>query len=139
MFVTVTSTEKFENTDPATVYNLHLNADLIGQITGAPASGGTNVGDNYSSYGGYCHGKNLHLVPNELIVQTWHGTGFVDQDSILVLRFEAVGEHTFMYMTHSNVTPEQSLEMAANWRGFFWDKYRAHLAGKPIPETVSSM
>jgi hypothetical protein len=139
MYTTVMANEKFENITPSAWYELYLDANLLGTITGGPASGGTRVGDEYSSYGGYCHGKNVHLVPGELIVQTWHGTGFVDQDSILALSLEAKGDDTFVYMTHSHVTPEQSQEMAANWRLFFWDKIRAHLAGEPVVHAAATM
>jgi activator of HSP90 ATPase len=139
MYTTVTANEKFENVTPSALYNLFLDSAKLAEITGAPASGGNKVGDTYSNYDGYCTGKYLHLIPGELIVQTWHGAGFVDQDSILVLRFEASGNNTFVHMAHTNVTNDQSQNMAADWRAFFWDKYRAHLAGKPVSHEAVMM
>jgi hypothetical protein len=128
MFATATSTEKFSDITPGQFYDMYMDATLLAELTGAPAHTGQGVGEAYNAYGGYCYGKNLLLVPGKLIVQTWQANGFVDQESILVLAIEAHGDDTYC-----NLTEAQADGMAEKWSAFYWDKYRAHIAGEAIP------
>lgn len=130
MFISISAVEKFAGVSPNKLYHMILDGAQLAAATGAEAQSSPEVGTTYFAYNGYCHGHNLHLVPNELIVQTWQGQGYVEHDSIVVMRLEADGDDTRLYLTHANLTPDQARDMAADWQDYYWSKFRAYLAAQ---------
>ena len=61
--------------------------------TGMPAKISRKVGGNWTAFEGMILGKNLALIPNRMIVQTWRSSAWKTAipDSILVVPFEKAG------------------------------------------------
>jgi activator of HSP90 ATPase len=77
--------------------------------TAAPARMSRKVGGKYSVYNGYITGKNLHLVKDKLIVQTWRGQDWEesDLDSTFILSIEQKGKDVVLQVVHANVPDKQ--------------------------------
>jgi activator of HSP90 ATPase len=131
---TITQSVEFENTTPQTLYELYMNAGKHAIATAAPAEITENEGDKFSLHGGYITGKNLQLVRNKLIVQSWRPQGWGDEDvdSTLIIYLKQNNKGTTLYMTHVNV-PEQHLEsVTKGWNSHYWEPWKKYLEGNPI-------
>jgi activator of HSP90 ATPase len=75
---------------PAQLYELFMDSAKHTAATGMPAKISPKVGGKWSAFGGMILGRNLVLIPNRMIVQTWRSSAWkkADPDSILVVRFE---------------------------------------------------
>src|SRR6266567_8107888 len=80
----------FHNATAAVLYELFMDSEKHSAATGAPAKISHKVGGKWSAHGGMISGKNLVLVPNRMIVQTWRSNEWkaAELDSIVVVRFE---------------------------------------------------
>jgi len=130
MLTTISEKVTFSNVEPSVLYNLYMNAEQHAASTGAPADIREEIGASFSLYGGYCFGKNLHLEPNSLIVQTWKAANWpASQNTVLTLRFEADGGDTHVYLSQANLPAEEAASIEKGWSEWYWDKWRAHLEG----------
>src|ERR1700688_819852 len=96
----------FHNATPAKLYELFMNSAKHTAATGMPAKVSPKVGGKWSAFGGMILGKNLVLIPNRMIVQTWRSSAWKksDPDSILVVKFEkSAGGETRVTLTHVGV------------------------------------
>lgn len=71
MSKTVIQDVVFENTSPKDIYEIYMDSENHSIATGAPAKISAKEGSDYSAHSGYITGKNLQLIPNRLIVQSW--------------------------------------------------------------------
>ena len=61
----------FKNATAKDLYDLYMDEKKHSMATAVPARISRKVGGRYSVHNGYITGKNLHLVKDKLIVQTW--------------------------------------------------------------------
>lgn len=122
----------FRNTTCKILYQLYINAKQHSAVTGSTAKITEEEGSTYSAHGGYITGKNLHMVKNTLIVQTWRAEDWheFDMDSILVLAFEQKGKNAVLHLTHANIPDKQTKAIDKGWHDFYWKLWKKHLAGK---------
>lgn len=101
---------------PEVVYRAWLNSTAHTQMTGGTAQCSDRVDAPFSVWEGYITGKNLELVPNTRIVQSWRTTEFStgDDDSNLVLDFKAVSEGTELTLTHTHI-PKGQTQYKQGW------------------------
>lgn len=131
---TITQRIVFKNTAPKDVYSLYMNAKKHSHVTGGPTVISAKIGTDYSTHGGYIKGKNLELVRNKLIVQTWRTQGWDkgDTDSILTLSLEPKGEDVVLHVVHANLPNKHAGHIDKGWHNHYWKPMKQHLAGKPI-------
>ncbi len=66
----------FKKTTPHALYELYMDAHLHSMISGGPAVITATEGSEYNVHGGYITGRNLQLVKDKLIVQSWRAKGW---------------------------------------------------------------
>jgi activator of HSP90 ATPase len=111
-----------------------MNAKLHSHIIGGPAKIADKAGSDFSAHGGYITGKNIHLVKDKLIVQTWRSLGWDkdDVDSIFMIKLEPKGKDVILYAVHTNL-PDKAVEsVSKGWYDHYWNPWKQYLAGKPI-------
>ena len=64
----------FHNATPAKLYEFFMNSAKHTAATGMPAKISRKVGGKWSAFGGMLLGKNLVVIPNRMIVQTWRSS-----------------------------------------------------------------
>ena len=124
----------FKNTTPKVLYDLYMNPDQHSNITGSPVEISDKTGSNFSAHGNYITGKNIHLVKDRLIVQTWRAQGWDknDADSIFMICLEPQGNDVVLYAVHTNL-PDKAVEsVSKGWYDHYWNPWQQHLAGQPI-------
>jgi activator of HSP90 ATPase len=131
---TLTQKVVFKNTTPDELYEMYMDAKLHAMLTGAPAKITKKEGASYSAHGDYIKGKNLHLVPGKLIVQSWKGSDWKKSDlnSLFMLQFEKKGSDAVLNMVHANLPDDQAEGIKSGWTDYYWTPWKAHLAGKKI-------
>ena len=131
MAKTVIQKVVFKNIGAATLYSMYLDSKHHTALTGGnPAKITPKEGAKFSAYGGYHGGKNLQLVKNKLIVQSWSGEDWAkdDNDSTLILTFEQKGKDAILNMVHANVPDKQAPGIRTGWVDYYWTPWKAYLA-----------
>jgi len=124
----------FKNTAPKALYDLYMKADLHSLIAGGPVKISDKEGAAFSAHGGYITGKNLHLIKDELIVQTWRAMDWdkKELDSVFMIRLEKNGKDTVLHAVHALVPDKAVAGVEKGWHGHYWKPWKQHLAGKKI-------
>src|SRR5262245_4044889 len=86
----------FRTASPKALYELYMNSKKHSKATAAPANISAKVGGEFSTHGGYITGKNIDLIKDMLIVQTWRAQGWEnsDPDSIFIIHLQKKGKNT---------------------------------------------
>jgi activator of HSP90 ATPase len=123
----------FQNATPAKLYELFMNSAKHTAVTGMPAKISTKVGGKWSAFGGMILGKNLVLIPNRMIVQTWRSSEWkkADPDSILVVSFaKSATGGAGVELVHVGVPEYDRQEVTDGWLKFYWEPWKAYLAAR---------
>lgn len=98
------------------IYTAWLSSEGHTKMTGGEATASNKVGEGFTAWDGYIHGKNLVLKENERIVQSWRTSQFLENEpdsQIEVLLKEGDGV-TELTLIHSNV-PESGEHYRKGW------------------------
>ena len=122
----------FPNVTPADLYELFMDSAKHSAATGAPAKISRRVGGKWSAFDGMIVGKNLLLVPNQMIVQTWRSTAWkkADLDSILVVCFEKYYTGAAVHLAHVGVPPYDHKGVTQGWMNYYWKPWKDYLRAR---------
>jgi activator of HSP90 ATPase len=127
---TITQTITFKNQKVSALYSMFLDGKLHARITGGVAARiSAKEGSKFSTHGGYINGRNLQLIRNKLIVQSWKASDWSreDIDSTLVLVFVQKGNNAVILMTHANVPDKHAWNIKSGWTHFYWQPWKNYL------------
>src|ERR1700693_2100061 len=108
---------------PAKLYELFMDSAKHTAATGMPAKISRKVGGKWSAFGGMILGRNLAIVPNRMIVQTWRSAEWkkADLDSILIVRFEESSNGgATVSLSHVGVPKYDHKGVTKGWVKFYW-------------------
>lgn len=130
MTKTITQKVVFKNTSPKALYELYMDAKKHSKSTGAIAKITDKETTNFTAYDNYISGKNLHLIKDKLIVQSWRGSDWTkgDMDSTFIMNFESKGNDTILQVTHANLPVKQADDIKKGWTDFYWTPWKKYLA-----------
>ena len=136
MAKTLTQKILFKNSKPETLYNMFLTGKHHSAFIGGEAKISSKEGAAFSVYDGYAVGKNLQLIKDKLIVQSWFAADWSerDLDSTLILLLEEKGKDTIINMTHANIPNAHVKGIKQGWTDFYWKPWRKYLAGIKKPD-----
>jgi uncharacterized protein YndB with AHSA1/START domain len=114
---------------PETLYELYMDSKQHSQATGAPAKLSQRVGGAFTAFAGQLRGKNLLLVPNKMIVQTWRADIWKqsDPDSILVIEFSKIKGGARVDLVHVNVPEHDHQGVTDGWHHYYWEPWLVYL------------
>jgi len=141
MAKTITQKITFKNTAVKDCYDLYMNEKKHSEVTGGPTKISDKEGTSFNVYDGYITGKNLQLIKDKLIVQSWHGSDWdADEiDSTFILLFEQKGRDVIVYVTHANLPDKHAESIDKGWHTWYWEPWKNYLAGKtPKPKSMGS-
>ena len=119
---------KFSGVSSETLYSQYLNPKVHSEITDSTAVISSKEGKNFSAYDGYITGKNIRLLPDKMIVQSWKASDWKEnEESVLVLEFENSGEDCFLQMTHIGVPESELSGISRGWKDFYWSPWKKYL------------
>ena len=113
--------------EPLEIYHAWLDSELHGSMTGGEAECSTKIGGSFSAWGGYIKGKNIKLVENQEIVQSWRTSEFTatDEDSILFITLNKISEGTEVVLSHSNI-PVGQTQYKQGWVDHYFTPMKAY-------------
>jgi activator of HSP90 ATPase len=92
------------------------------KLTGAPATGTGVEGGPFSLFGGHITGRQVELVPNQLVVQAWHAkTWPAGVYSIARFELRADGAKTRLVFDHNGFPADMKDHLAAGWTSNYWE------------------
>jgi activator of HSP90 ATPase len=127
----IEQTVKF-NCRQEVLFELYMDSAKHSAATGAKAQVSRKAGGAFKAFEGSLAGRNLLIVPNKLIVQSWRSTAFKDSDpdSILVLEFEKAPGGSQVHLVHVNVPSQDHKGVTTGWPKFYWKPWKAYLSAR---------
>ena len=116
----------FKGSTAEQLFDIFVNPKKHSEIHhGAEAIISSTEGEGFSLINGNLTGKNLQIIPNRMIVQSWRGSVWEesDLDSILGMIFTNTPKGGKIHMIHA-FTPVQFNQL---WKEVYWDPIRAFL------------
>jgi activator of HSP90 ATPase len=109
-----------------------MNAKEHSTAIGVAAKIQDREGAKFSAHGNYITGKNLQLVKNKLIVQSWRGSDWKksDLDSTFILSFTQNGNDGIVNMVHANIPDKEYEGIKKGWSDYYWKPWKKYFAGK---------
>jgi uncharacterized protein YndB with AHSA1/START domain len=114
-------------TSPHTLYAAWMSSKGHTRMTGSPAVIQDKVGTSFTAWDGYIEGKNLELVRDQRIVQSWRTVEFLPEeaDSILEITLAATQEGTRLKLHHSNLPPHGA-QYEQGWEESYFQPMREY-------------
>lgn len=112
-----------------TLYNAWLSGKEQSAFTGAKATASKKINGKHSAWDNYITGKNIELIPNKKIVQTWRSVEFADDapDSILELTFEEkVKGKTTLTLYHHNLQKGDAKKYTDGWKESYFEPMKEY-------------
>src|ERR1700722_17113877 len=113
--------ETFE-ASPARIYQSLVDATEFAKLTGAPATGTAAEGGSFSLFGGHIAGRQIELVPNQLVVQAWRAktwpAGIYWMARVGLL---GRGSKTPVLFDHDGFPADMKDHLAAGWISNYWE------------------
>lgn len=119
----------FISASPSEIYKAWLDGDQHAAMTGAPATGKAEVGVEYSAWDGYIFGRNLELVPEEKIIQSWRTSEFRDddEDSLLEVYLKPADGGCDLTLVHHRI-PENQPDYEQGWRDHYFNPMKDYFS-----------
>jgi activator of HSP90 ATPase len=95
----------------------------------SPTHISAHAGEAFALFGGYITGRQIELVPSELIVQAWR-TGSWDHGVYSIARFAFVksGAGTTLQFDHTGFPVGEADHLASGWQDNYWNPLHKYLA-----------
>jgi activator of HSP90 ATPase len=106
---------------PHAIYEALMDERKHAAFTGGDAKISRKVGGKFTIYGGDIEGKNLELVPDQKIVQTWRYSDWPEGHySIATFALEPTEKGTRLIFTQTDVPDEKYEDIKQGWKDYYW-------------------
>ena len=113
---------------PHTVYEALMDSATHAAFSGGAASISREVGSEFSAYDGYITGKNLELVPDRKIVQSWRAVDWPEGHfSTVTFLFASIPEGTQLEFTHAGIPEGEEPAFEEGWIDNYWEPMKEYL------------
>jgi len=115
---------------PHEIYEVFMDAKKHSKLTEGKAKVSREIGGSFSIFEGALSGKNVELIQDKKIVQTWRGDGEnwpKGYYSTITLIFKPDDKGTLIKFTHVDI-PEASYEsVKEGWETYYWEPLKEML------------
>jgi activator of HSP90 ATPase len=113
------------------VYEALMDAEKHARFTGDRASISRKVGGAFTAYGDYIEGKNIELVPDQKIVQSWRASDWPEGHySRVTYSLKEKDGVTSLTFTQTDIPDEAADDVAQGWRDYYWKPMKKMLQSK---------
>jgi activator of HSP90 ATPase len=113
---------------PHDVYEALMDSVKHAAFTSAAAEISREIGGGYMAYDGYISGKNIELIPDKKIVQSWRAVDWDDGYlSTITFVLTPVPEGTRLDFTHADVPEGTEAEFTQGWIENYWEPLKRFL------------
>ena len=113
---------------PHTVYEMLMDSKKHALFTGGAAEISRTIGGTFSTNDGYSSGRNLELVQDRKIVQTWRASDWPEGHfSTITITLAPAREGTKLTFGQGGIPEEQYEEIRQGWYTWYWEPLKAAL------------
>ncbi len=109
---------------PHEIYEAFMNSKIHSKFTESKAKINREIGGKFTVFEGDINGKNVELIQDKKIVQTWRSEGEnwpKGYFSTITIIFKPIDEGTLIKFTHVDV-PKGSIEFVKEgWNTYYWE------------------
>lgn len=117
------------NTSTHEIYELLMYEKKHTEFTGASANISREVGGEFSVWGGYATGKNVELIPDEKIVQTWRASDWPESEmSKVTFELRDKDGRCELNFSQSGVPRDFVEDIRQGWKDNYWDLMQKYLS-----------
>ena len=109
---------------PHEIYEVFMDSKKHSKLTESKAKISREVGGSFSIYEGALSGKNVELIQDKKIVQTWRGNGENGPKgyySTITLVLEPVDKGTLIKFTHIDIPKGAYESVKEGWDTHYWE------------------
>lgn len=104
------------------VFEMLMDSKKHSEFTGDKAVISRKVGGRFKAYGDYISGKNLEIVKDKRIVQSWRASDWPKGHySKVIFELEETKGKTKLRFTQEDVPEGQYDEIRQGWIDFYWE------------------
>ena len=116
---------------PRAVYEALMDSKKHTKFTGEKAVISRKVGGSFKAYGGYATGKNIELVTDKKIVQSWRTSQWpAGYHSVTTFLLSPTKGGTKLMFIHKGVPVEDANDIADGWKEYYWEPLKLMLEEK---------
>lgn len=113
---------------PRDVYEALMDSKKHAKFTGGPAKISRNIGGKFSVFDGYASGKNIELVQDKKIVQTWRASDWDESDlSEVTFILTPKKNGTILSFLQKNVPLQHLSAIKQGWVDYYWNPMKEML------------
>ena len=110
---------------PHDVYEALMDSKKHATFTGGKATISRKMGGTFSAYDGYIAGKNIELIQDKKIVQSWRAVDWPEGVfSTVTFKFTPIPEGTRLDFTHVDVPDGTEEEFTQGWIDNYWESMK---------------
>ena len=115
---------------PKRIYEVLLDAEQFSKMTGGPGTEiSREVGGAFSLFSSQIKGRQVDLVPGELVIQAWRSEGWKPHlYSIARFALTEQGSRTQLVFDHTGFRVGQAQHLASGWKDHDWVPLEKFLA-----------
>ncbi|MDD8017378.1 MAG: SRPBCC family protein [Bacteroidota bacterium] len=111
------------------VYELLMDSKKHAQFSRGAAKVSRKVGGKFSVYDNYATGKNLELVQDKKIVQTWHASDWEEGHySTVTFLLQETNTGCIITFVQEGVPEDQFSSIKQGWIDFYWNPMKKMLS-----------
>lgn len=117
---------------PRELFTIYLDSKKHSAAIDDKVTISRKVGSTFAAFGGMLRGRNLLIVPDHMIVQSWRAKSWKkeDPDSILILLFSKAGRGGQIELTHVGIPQYDYLPIKKGWPKYYWTPWKAYLKNR---------
>jgi activator of HSP90 ATPase len=116
------------NASPHIIYEALMDSATHAAFTGSAASISREVGGEIRAYDGYISGRNVELVPDQKIVQSWRAVDWPeDYFSLITFQLIPVPEGTQLQFEHVGIPAGEEIAFEEGWIDNYWEPLKEYL------------
>ncbi len=114
---------------PHDVFEAFMDEEKHSKFTGSPAKISREKDGEFSIYNGSIQGKNIEIIQDKKIVQTWRYDDWPEGHySTITLEFEEKEGKTEMTFTQVGVPDDKCEDIKQGWIDYYWEPMKKMLA-----------
>ena len=126
---TIQQLVEFDGVSPEKLFEIYIDSKKHSAAINAKAIINPGVGGEFKAFEGNVHGKNLFILPKQIIVQTWRAQPWKenDPDSILILIFSKTTDGGRIELVQANVPDHAYNIINDGWETQYWKPWKNYL------------
>jgi activator of HSP90 ATPase len=110
------------------IYEALMDSKKHAKFTSSPAKISRIVGGSFTAHGDYISGKNLELIPDKKIVQSWRASNWpVGHSSTITYLLKETKNGTKLMFSQKGIPMSDAKNITGGWKTYYWEPLKKML------------